>query len=154
MAAQVASRRIRLGLGVLGAPLGDLVLGVFVLAGGVAGRYTRATARRAERERREAERVRRSAALRTERARIAEEIGSGVLTTAFKKGLIGEADLAGAVAVMIELNRGARDAAVEVGVHAVTDITGFGLVGHAFGMASASEVTLEIEAAAVPLLTG
>ncbi|MFP5068359.1 histidine kinase [Pseudonocardia nantongensis] len=59
---------------------GGAVLGVFVLAGGVAGRYTRATARQAERERREAERVRRSAALRTERARIAEEIGRGVLT--------------------------------------------------------------------------
>ncbi|WP_060575709.1 MULTISPECIES: ATP-binding protein [unclassified Pseudonocardia] len=59
---------------------GGLVIAVLVLAGGAAGRYTRAAARREDRIREETERARRSAALRTERARIAEEIGSGVLS--------------------------------------------------------------------------
>jgi selenide,water dikinase len=83
---------------------------------------------------------------------LTKPIGSGVLTTAAKKNLIGHADLADAVAIMIELNRGARDAAIEAGVQAATDVTGFGLVGHAFEMADASGVTLEIDANRVPLM--
>ncbi len=83
---------------------------------------------------------------------LTKPIGSGTMTTARKNDLIGDDDLAEAVAVMVELNRGARDAMVEAAAHAATDITGFGLVGHAFEMADASGVTIEIEAAAVPLL--
>lgn len=83
---------------------------------------------------------------------LSKPIGSGVLTSAAKKGLIGESELARAVEVMIHLNRGAGEAMVEVGVHAATDVTGFGLVGHAFEIAEASGVTLEIVASSVPLL--
>jgi len=83
---------------------------------------------------------------------LTKPIGSGVLTSAAKQGRISEEDLSEAVEVMIELNRSGRDAMVAVGVHAATDITGFGLVGHAFEMAQAGEVTLEIEADSVPLL--
>ncbi len=83
---------------------------------------------------------------------LTKPIGSGVLTTAAKKGLIQQNDLSEAVAVMIHLNRGARDAAIAIGVHAGTDITGFGLVGHAFEIAEASGVTLTIETQAVPLM--
>lgn len=83
---------------------------------------------------------------------LTKPIGSGVLTTAAKKNLIGDADLADAVAIMIELNRGARDAAIEAGVRAATDITGFGLVGHAFEVADASGVSLEIDTNRVPLM--
>ncbi len=83
---------------------------------------------------------------------LTKPIGSGTLTTAAKKGTIPQEALVEAIAVMIELNRGARDAMVELGAHAATDITGFGLVGHAFEVADASGATLEIEAAAVPLM--
>jgi selenide,water dikinase len=83
---------------------------------------------------------------------LTKPLGSGVLTTAAKKDMISEDDLAEAIDVMTDLNKGACEAALEVGVHSCTDITGFGLIGHAFEMAQASGVSLEIEAAKVPLL--
>lgn len=83
---------------------------------------------------------------------LTKPIGSGVLTTAAKKGLIQPQELDEAIAVMALLNRAAGEAMVKVGVHAATDITGFGLLGHAFEMAEASDVTLVIEASAVPLM--
>lgn len=83
---------------------------------------------------------------------LTKPIGSGILTHAAKAGHIGEDELEEAVSVMTHLNRGASEAMVEVGVHAATDITGFGLMGHAFEVADASKVTLEIEAASIPLM--
>ena len=83
---------------------------------------------------------------------LTKPIGSGTLTTAAKKGVIGEADLAEAIDVMIDLNAGACAAALEVGVHAATDITGFGLIGHVHELADASGVTIAIDAGSVPLL--
>lgn len=85
---------------------------------------------------------------------LTKPIGSGVLTSAAKAGKIGEADLAQAIDVMTDLNAGACEAMLEVGVHAVTDVTGFGLVGHGHEMAEASEVTLEFDAQRVPLIEG
>jgi selenide,water dikinase len=83
---------------------------------------------------------------------LTKPIGSGTLTSAAKAGKIAEADLAETIDVMTDLNAGACKAMLEVGVHAVTDITGFGLIGHAFEMADASGVTAQIEASSVPLL--
>jgi selenide,water dikinase len=83
---------------------------------------------------------------------LTKPIGSGVLATAAKKRLIPESDLAEAIAVMIELNAAAAQAMLAAGAHAATDITGFGLIGHAYEIAVASQVSLELEAAAVPLL--
>ena len=83
---------------------------------------------------------------------LTKPIGSGILTSAAKADKIPEAELAEAIDVMTDLNAGACAAMLEVGVHAVTDITGFGLVGHANEMAEASGVTIEIDAAKVPLL--
>lgn len=83
---------------------------------------------------------------------LTKPIGSGVITSAAKKGKVSDDELTGVIDVMVCLNRGGRDAMVEVGVHAATDITGFGLVGHAFEIADASGVSLDIEAGAVPLL--
>ena len=85
---------------------------------------------------------------------LTKPIGSGVLTTAAKNDKITEADLQEAVDVMIDLNAGACAAMLEVGVHAATDVTGFGLIGHAREMADAGSVTLEINATAVPLMEG
>jgi len=83
---------------------------------------------------------------------LTKPLGSGTLTSACKQDLIAPADLDQAIAVMIHLNRSGRDAMVAVGVSAATDITGFGLVGHAFEMAEASNVTLVIQAEQVPMM--
>jgi selenide,water dikinase len=85
---------------------------------------------------------------------LTKPIGTGTATTAAKRGLIGEADLAAACGSMARLNKTASETMVQFGVRAATDITGYGLLGHAHGLAAASGVTLEIAAAAVPMLPG
>ena len=83
---------------------------------------------------------------------LTKPIGSGVLTTAAKKDMIAESDLAEAIEVMADLNRDGCEAALEVGVRGATDITGFGLIGHVYEMAEASDTTIEMDAHQVPLL--
>ena len=83
---------------------------------------------------------------------LTKPLGTGVLCSAAKAGKITEADLAEAIASMCALNRPGRDAALTVGVNACTDVTGFGLVGHAFEMADGANVTITLEASKVPLL--
>ena len=83
---------------------------------------------------------------------LTKPIGSGVLTSAAKLGKIEPDALREAVDVMTLLNRQGRDAMLATGVHAATDITGFGLIGHAFEMADASNATLVVDAGAVPLM--
>lgn len=85
---------------------------------------------------------------------LTKPIGSGVLTSAAKANKIKQDDLTEAIDVMIDLNAGACEAMLEVGIHSVTDITGFGLIGHAHEMAEASGVTIELDSASVPLLEG
>ncbi|MCC6360924.1 MAG: selenide, water dikinase SelD, partial [Phycisphaerales bacterium] len=68
---------------------------------------------------------------------LTKPLGSGVLCSAVKSGRMDASELAEAVSVMTALNKAGRDAAVAVGVHACTDVTGFGLIGHAFEMAEA-----------------
>jgi selenide,water dikinase len=79
-------------------------------------------------------------------------IGTGVMTTALKNEALGADALRRVTAVMTGLNRAAAEAMVEAGAHAATDVTGFGLVGHATAMANASGVTLEIAVPDVPLI--
>jgi len=81
-------------------------------------------------------------------------LGTGVIGTALKRGIADEASVNAAIASMLKLNRDACRAMLAFDTHACTDITGFGLLGHAREMAVASGVTLEIESAAVPLLRG
>ena len=85
---------------------------------------------------------------------LTKPIGTGVLTTAHKAGTIEPADLASTIASMVTLNRAAARAAAEAGVHAATDITGFGLAGHIHEMAAAAGVQVRITMSAVPLLPG
>ena len=85
---------------------------------------------------------------------LTKPIGTGILTTAHKRQVITPEDLASAIASMVALNRGAAQAAVAAGLHAGTDVTGFGLAGHAHEMAERSGVQVRIEASAVPLLPG
>ncbi len=83
---------------------------------------------------------------------LTKPIGSGTLTTAYKMKKLSEDGLQECIAVMSELNRAAAEAMAAVGVNSATDITGFGLLGHAGEMATASNVTITLEAAAVPLM--
>ena len=88
---------------------------------------------------------------------LTKPIGTGVIGTAIKFERIGAPDAASAIQSMRTLNRAAADvlrAAPPGGVHACTDITGFGLLGHASEIARASGVTIAIDAARVPLFDG
>ncbi|HXS76389.1 MAG TPA: selenide, water dikinase SelD [Terracidiphilus sp.] len=86
---------------------------------------------------------------------LTKRIGTGVITTALKQGKAEQLWVDAAVKSMTTLNRTAAEIAAKfVGVHAMTDITGFGLMGHGREMAVGSGVTLEIETARVPLLEG
>jgi selenide, water dikinase len=85
---------------------------------------------------------------------LSKPLGGGLITTAAKRG-IAEADwIDSAVEAMTELNATAAAAAREAGAHALTDVTGFGLLGHLHELCEASGVAAEIEAAAVPALPG
>ena len=83
---------------------------------------------------------------------LSKPIGIGTITTALKQGRADPAHVAQAVEVMATLNAGAMDAMLEVGVHACTDITGYGLLGHLHEMLLASGVAAEVNAGAVPVL--
>jgi selenide, water dikinase len=88
---------------------------------------------------------------------LTKAIGTGIVGTAIKAGRAPEAAMQAAVRSMIALNRPAAEVmrALPAGhIHGCTDITGFGLVGHASEMAAASHVTLRIDTSAVPLLAG
>jgi selenide,water dikinase len=88
---------------------------------------------------------------------LTKPLGTGVVATAIKNGRAPQRLVDEAVASMVRLNRGACEALRRLppgAVHACTDVTGFGLVGHASEVAAASGVTLEIEVDAVPLLDG
>ena len=81
-------------------------------------------------------------------------IGTGVIGTALKRGIAREADMAASTRSMLELNRRACEAMLAFDVHGCTDVTGFGLIGHAREMALGSGVTLEIDVDAIALLPG
>jgi selenide,water dikinase len=83
---------------------------------------------------------------------LTKPLGAGAVSTAVKRGL--EAPLAAAVAVMTALNREASETAVAAGAHGLTDVTGFGLLGHLHELAAASGVAAVVEAAAVPAIEG
>ncbi len=102
------------------------------------------------------QRVWRNAGARAgDRIVLTKPIGTGVVATALKAGRAPEALVAEAVASMRALNKAAAEALERAGgVHACTDITGFGLLGHACEVANASGVTLRIDAARVPLFAG
>ena len=85
---------------------------------------------------------------------LTKPVGTGVLTTAAKAELAKPADYGAAVRSMAELNRTAGEAAALCGAHACTDVTGFGLLGHAYELAKASGVSLRLFSGEVPLLPG
>ena len=83
---------------------------------------------------------------------LTKPLGTGIITTALKKGKASEDSVDEAVKSMTTLNAAASHVARRHPVHACSDVTGFGILGHALEMASGSDVTLVIESAKMPLL--
>lgn len=85
---------------------------------------------------------------------LTKPLGTGIVGTAIKFGRLTELEASPVIESMRTLNKAAAEALSEVAVHACTDITGFGFAGHAAEMATASGVTLAIDAAAIPVFPG
>ena len=85
---------------------------------------------------------------------LTKPLGTGIITTALKKGKASEESVNEAVQSMTTLNATAAEVARKHPVHACSDVTGFGILGHALEMASGSDVTLVIESSKMPLLRG
>lgn len=83
-----------------------------------------------------------------------KRLGKGVISTAVKRGMASEAHAQSAIASMLTLNRFACERMLEFDVHGCTDVTGFGLIGHAREMALGSGVTLEIDVDRLQFLPG
>ena len=83
---------------------------------------------------------------------LTKPLGVGAISSAIQRGIASEALIERAVALMVTLNRDAAQAVRDVGVHAATDVTGFGLLGHVLEMTKASKVSAEIFADKVPTL--
>jgi len=85
---------------------------------------------------------------------LTKPIGTGIISTALKNGKAAPEVVAHAIEIMVELNAGAARAMAAIGVHAATDVTGFGLLGHLGEMLAASGVAAIVEHRAVPLIDG
>lgn len=85
---------------------------------------------------------------------LTKPLGIGIITTAIRGGLASEEETRLAVQEMVTLNKYAAEIAEKVEVHACTDITGFGLLGHAFEMVNGSKTGFVIELPQVPVLKG
>ena len=83
---------------------------------------------------------------------LTKPLGTGIINTAAKAGLIKESTLKATVASMSMLNKKAYEIMRNFPVNGCTDVTGFGLLGHVYEMAAASKATISLEAAAMPLL--
>ncbi len=84
---------------------------------------------------------------------LTKPLGTGIIMTAVKQGLVDEDEAGEAIRMMATLNRSAAEILRNYTVSACTDVTGFGLLGHLREMVTGSEVSAELEHGAVPLLT-
>jgi len=83
---------------------------------------------------------------------LTKRIGTGIISTALKEAAASEASVSAAIESMVTLNRASAEVALQFPVHAATDVTGYGLLGHAREMAVASKVSLLIEHAKIEFL--
>ena len=83
---------------------------------------------------------------------LTKPIGNGIIATARKKDMITDNDFSQAIEYMAQLNKNAYIAGKTVKIHACTDITGFGFMGHTYEMAKASGVTIVIDKKSLPVL--
>jgi selenide, water dikinase len=89
-----------------------------------------------------------------DRVILTKRLGTGLITTAIKRGYATLEHIEEAVRSMAQLNRRTAEIAVEVAVHTMTDVTGFGLLGHASEVAKASRLTIHIDHSKISLLPG
>jgi selenide,water dikinase len=85
---------------------------------------------------------------------LTKPLGAGAVATAIKRGLADDALVERAIAVMTTLNAAAGAQARAAAAHALTDVTGFGFLGHLHELAEASGLAAEVDAAAVPAIDG
>lgn len=85
---------------------------------------------------------------------LTKPLGSGIIATAIKAEMASQEAVREAITWMSTLNKAAKEAAVEAGVVGGTDVTGFGLLGHLFEMASASRVSIEVYPERILFMTG
>lgn len=85
---------------------------------------------------------------------LTKPIGLGVLNTAIKADLTNEEHYKAAIKTMVTLNKYACEAIINLKVSSCTDITGFGLLGHAYEMAKGSNVSFELDSSAIPIING
>jgi len=83
---------------------------------------------------------------------LTKPLGTGIITTAIKRGLAKKEDIDSVTAMMSQLNNVASELMEKYDAHAATDITGYGLLGHAYEIAAASGISLELEYDKIPLL--
>jgi selenide,water dikinase len=81
---------------------------------------------------------------------LTKPLGTGIMSTALKSRLIGEEAMAGVTQSMATLNKAAAELMIELGAHACTDVTGFGLVGHASHLVQEGEIGIELDFKAIP----
>lgn len=98
--------------------------------------------------------LRKGGARAGDRLLLTKPLGTGLLVSGRRQGRTGDADLDAAIAAMRTLNRAAAEVLVAAGVRGTTDVTGFGLLGHALEMARASGVRLAFDAGSLPALPG
>lgn len=89
-----------------------------------------------------------------DRLLLTKPLGTGLIATAIKRGKASDEHVAQAVATMRELNRKAAQIALDFGVDTMTDITGFGLLGHALEVCKASRISVQIDHRQLPVLPG
>jgi selenide,water dikinase len=85
---------------------------------------------------------------------LTKPLGAGTVATGLKRGLVDEALVERAIEVMATLNERGAEQARDAGAHALTDVTGFGLLGHVHELAEASGLAAEVDAAAIPAIDG
>ena len=85
---------------------------------------------------------------------LTKPLGTGIVTTALKKGILSAEDREAVTAIMTQLNKTAAEVLRNYTVHACTDVTGFGLLGHLYEMSSASKMDVQIIAQQVPVIPG
>ena len=85
---------------------------------------------------------------------LTKRLGCGIITSAGKQQRVDDSVLQDAIQQMLTLNKAASEAAIEVGVNACTDVTGFGLLGHLHGMMHASGTAARLSYDAIPLIPG
>ena len=85
---------------------------------------------------------------------LTKPLGTGIISKAIKSDDAADEDIKEAIKVMSFLNKGASEAMVEAGIKAATDITGFGLLGHLYGMLKASGAGARLKASSIPTIKG